>query len=126
MVDSLQGVGAIRCATVSDAKATAGWETSSLQGKQQLVLGSGAGRSGALVILQRSISPEVITEVPLPGKLQLTQPVLKEAIRSMLQNASLNVNLPLYSLHHSQCAGAVFNFRIRHGNNVYAFLLLPR
>ncbi len=67
VVDSLQGVGAIRCATISDAGATSSWASDSTQSRQQLVLGSGAGRSGALVILQRSISPEVITEVPLQG-----------------------------------------------------------
>lgn len=72
VVDSLQGVGAIRCATLGDAQLSAQGENDSSGSRhQQLVVGSGMGRSGVLAILQQSLVPETITEVPLPGNAAL-------------------------------------------------------
>lgn len=73
VVDSLQGVGAIRCASLAEAKAPTQWEGAPPEARlQQLVVGTGSGRSGALVVLQHSVVPEPVTEVPLPG---MKQPV---------------------------------------------------
>lgn len=71
-MDSLQGVGPFRCAVVSDAGPSPGTGNSTKE--QQVVGGTGYGKSGSLAILQRSLLPETVTEVPLSGDLQ--QPIL--------------------------------------------------
>jgi hypothetical protein len=69
VVDSLQGLGPVRCAIIADIPAQAGWVGPPPQNSpQQLLACSGFGRSGALAVVRRGILPEAITEVPLPGE----------------------------------------------------------
>ncbi len=75
MIDTLLGIGPMRDITIGDAmsSAAAEWGQDSGRGPPQLVACSGQGKQGALSILRRTLVPELILQVPLPGNTALLQ-----------------------------------------------------
>ena len=70
MVDSLLGVGPISRMVMGNVVSSAPpeWGSATDRQAQQMVACTGHGRSGALAVLRKSVLPEAITQVPLPGK----------------------------------------------------------
>lgn len=64
VLDSLANIGPLRDFAVAEPAAGAGGEAV----PPALVGCSGEGKGGTLTVLRRSVVPDVITEVPLPGK----------------------------------------------------------
>lgn len=71
-------VGPVRDMIMGDplSSADATWGADSRRGPPQIVAAVGSRRSGALVVLRRSLVPELLTNVPLPGQKPLKNSTL--------------------------------------------------
>jgi cleavage and polyadenylation specificity factor subunit 1 len=68
VLDSLPGTGPVRAAAVCEAPPrAAGAAAGAPTPPPLLVAAVGVGRSGALLAMRRSLAPDVVTDVPLPG-----------------------------------------------------------